>query len=685
MNTRNDAVYLLVALVLFGLLAGTIVLLPFMGKPGVKVTDKDKPTAQTTVSQSVVDQQPPQPVEEPKAETTEVAEEVVNTGTVHTIKMLNSGEDGSMVFEPGYLLAQPGDTVVFEPADMAHNTKSVLVPDGAEPWQSNLNEGITLTLNEEGIYLYLCEPHSALAMAGVIQVGEAVNLEAARAKAEELNQTVVLGKERLTNYLDRVEGGAASAAVADKVESEIANREEVVDGETKEHAGDGADDSGETAAAATEPAELQMAENAATETPVLEGQSEATGVSNSTHIIKMLNAGSEGSMVFEPGFILAEPGDTVVFEPVDMAHNTKSVLVPDGAEPWHGALNEGISLTLTEEGVYLYVCEPHSPLAMAGVIQVGSAVNLDAARAKAEELNQSVVLGKNRLFNYLDIIVEGSEENEVAAPVTDGVEREIAELEETVYVEASESTGDDAGNMEEVEESDDVVAATDASGSETTATGKVVDNNSAEDDVVVNEGVEEAGDTAAVAEEVKTDDAMTGGDPATDSANDESEKATDKVSNDSESSVVAIADNTPQQPAAPVTQEIAVSGVTHVVRMLDYGENGLLLYEPGFISAQPGDTIIFETDGTGHNTRSVLVPDGAEQWQGKLDEEVTLTLREEGIYIYICEPHSLLAMVGVIQVGEAYNLQAARAKVRELNATFVVAKDRLNDYMEMVQ
>ena len=33
------------------------------------------------------------------------------------------------------------------------------------------------------------------------------------------------------------------------------------------------------------------------------------------HDIKMLNSNSEGSMVFEPGYLKVHPGDTVTFRP----------------------------------------------------------------------------------------------------------------------------------------------------------------------------------------------------------------------------------------------------------------------------------------------------------------------------------------------------------------------------------
>lgn len=301
----------------------------------------------------------PAPVATQPAENDVVAAEVASTGTVHTIKMLNSGADGAMVFEPGFVLAQPGDTVVFEPVEQPHNTKSVLVPDGAQEWHGGMNERIELTLNEEGIYIYLCEPHAALAMAGIIQVGDAVNLDAAKAKVEELNQTFAVEKERLVRYLDAVDADVGSDLSA----AEDENQEQV--------AGSNATQSDDASVA-------------------------------TVHTIEMLNSGEDGPMVFEPGFILAQPGDTIVFEPVTQPHNTKSVLVPDGAQEWQGGMNERIELTLTEEGIYIYICEPHMALAMAGVIRVGEAMNLDAANAKIEELNATFAVGKDRLGKYLN-------------------------------------------------------------------------------------------------------------------------------------------------------------------------------------------------------------------------------------------------------------------------------------------
>ena len=53
----------------------------------------------------------------------------------------------------------------------------------------------------------------------------------------------------------------------------------------------------------------------------------------SEHIIKMLNSGSGGSMVFEPAVIKVSKGDTIHFKATDMSHNSVSMdgMIPEGA------------------------------------------------------------------------------------------------------------------------------------------------------------------------------------------------------------------------------------------------------------------------------------------------------------------------------------------------------------------
>ncbi len=94
-----------------------------------------------------------------------------------------------------------------------------------------------------------------------------------------------------------------------------------------------------------------------------------------TFEIKMLNRGEAGSMVFEPRFVSAEVGDTIVFRATDRGHNAESIrgMMPEGQEPFAGRINEEIEIELTAEGMIGVKCKPHFAMGMVMVIQVGAA------------------------------------------------------------------------------------------------------------------------------------------------------------------------------------------------------------------------------------------------------------------------------------------------------------------------
>tara|TARA_B100000767_G_C19738197_1_gene524897 strand:+ start:793 stop:1233 length:441 start_codon:yes stop_codon:yes gene_type:complete len=122
----------------------------------------------------------------------------------HIVEMLNNGDDGMMVFEPGFLKVEKGDTVKFLSTDMGHNSVSTYVPEGASEWNGRLNEEIVVTMDHEGVYIYKCTPHIALAMIGVIQVGNATNMDAANSSAKEMKSKFMMSQERLEDYLAEV-------------------------------------------------------------------------------------------------------------------------------------------------------------------------------------------------------------------------------------------------------------------------------------------------------------------------------------------------------------------------------------------------------------------------------------------------------------------------------------------------
>ncbi|MDR6756291.1 pseudoazurin [Mycoplana sp. BE70] len=101
------------------------------------------------------------------------------------------------------------------------------------------------------------------------------------------------------------------------------------------------------------------------------------------HEIHMLNKGTDGAMVFEPASIKIAKGDTVTFVPTDKSHNAESIkdMIPDGATPFKGKVNESIKVTFDTSGAYAVKCTPHVGMGMVALVVVDDApANIDAVK-----------------------------------------------------------------------------------------------------------------------------------------------------------------------------------------------------------------------------------------------------------------------------------------------------------------
>jgi len=107
-----------------------------------------------------------------------------------------------------------------------------------------------------------------------------------------------------------------------------------------------------------------------------------TAASAAEHEVKMLNKGAKGVMVFEPDLLKIAPGDTVHFRATNPSHNAESIkgMMPEGAEAFAGKMNQDVSITFTQEGVYGIQCKPHFSMGMVAAIVVGEPVNLAEAK-----------------------------------------------------------------------------------------------------------------------------------------------------------------------------------------------------------------------------------------------------------------------------------------------------------------
>ena len=125
---------------------------------------------------------------------------------------------------------------------------------------------------------------------------------------------------------------------------------------------------------------------------------------------------------------------------------------------------------------------------------------------------------------------------------------------------------------------------------------------------------------------------------------------------------------------------------SHEVQMLNTGSDGVMVFEPAVLSINPGDSVTFKATNPGHNSESMqgMMPEGAEGWQGGMGQDVTVTFDQDGVYVYQCTPHLMMAMVGVIKVGSGSNLETIKAIATDKKAAFMMAQDRLDGYLNQL-
>ena len=128
-------------------------------------------------------------------------------------------------------------------------------------------------------------------------------------------------------------------------------------------------------------------------------------------------------------------------------------------------------------------------------------------------------------------------------------------------------------------------------------------------------------------------------------------------------------------------------GKNYEVQMLNQGSEGYMVFEPSVIKIQKGDSVTFKATDAAHNSASIdgMIPAGAKVWNSKLSQDITVTFDVEGIYGYQCTPHAMMAMIGLIQVGENKdNLESVKAAAQKFKATFVMNQDRFDNYLSQL-
>jgi|TARA_B100001540_G_C15708258_1_gene597248 pseudoazurin len=125
-------------------------------------------------------------------------------------------------------------------------------------------------------------------------------------------------------------------------------------------------------------------------------------------------------------------------------------------------------------------------------------------------------------------------------------------------------------------------------------------------------------------------------------------------------------------------------GANFEVKMLNQGQDGVMVFEPPLLKINAGDTVTFKATDAAHNSASIpgMIPNGASSWNGELSRDISVTFDVPGIYGYQCTPHAMMAMVGVIQVdNNTENLDAVKIAASTFKTTFVMNQSRLDDLL----
>ena len=102
------------------------------------------------------------------------------------------------------------------------------------------------------------------------------------------------------------------------------------------------------------------------------------------------------------------------------------------------------------------------------------------------------------------------------------------------------------------------------------------------------------------------------------------------------------------------------------VKMLNKGNEGMMVFEPALVKIAPGDTVKFVATDKGHNAETIkgMLPADAMPFLGKSGEDVSVTFDKPGIYGVKCLPHYGMVMVAMVVVGAPVNLDEAKAVIQ---------------------
>ncbi len=90
-----------------------------------------------------------------------------------------------------------------------------------------------------------------------------------------------------------------------------------------------------------------------------------------------------------------------------------------------------------------------------------------------------------------------------------------------------------------------------------------------------------------------------------------------------------------------------------IVEMLNKRDDGQkMVFSEDVVKVDVGDTVKWLASDKGHNVEFITGPDGASlPPKSGLNKDVSMTFEKAGVYLYVCTPHKVMGMIGLVVVG----------------------------------
>ena len=91
-----------------------------------------------------------------------------------------------------------------------------------------------------------------------------------------------------------------------------------------------------------------------------------------------------------------------------------------------------------------------------------------------------------------------------------------------------------------------------------------------------------------------------------------------------------------------------------VLEMLNKRDDGQkMVFSEDVVNVAVGDTVKWLPTDKGHNVEFVAGPEGVEfPPKSGLNKEVSMAFDKPGVYLYVCTPHKVMGMIGLVVVGD---------------------------------